>query len=691
LVLSFSHFVRCSILGNSLRCVLHFPHLVSENKLLEFYGLQMSREIEDLCEKNSRVFLDALEEVLRVKQGARKLKEQVLAIQADVSSAGQNLKDAVAQLNAVRRARANVEVARATLLTCCDVLATCKRIQDYLTNGKYAASLRLMEELENSGLLVSVQQFELGQYVTRRLPQLKDRIRREVAAQLSGWLQSAREAAGRVGRAALVSSLAEEEVGEGIWIEALAGLWAGLEGWVAPRNAASFHELVEGAGGLALAPPHRSLYIYSRLGAEQDFRELYLEARRATVRGSMGSRETPLESLCRAVGFFVIEDAVGLRLLDESAIHSLWDVSLGHVTDALGHASDGPHLTSLAMQTLLSERVAGALYLPLDRLQAAARHLAKRHVCWGAQEAGREALSVLLAARYSAPLSEKDFERLAGKHPGLAVASSGPGAFTVGAVEALEGLQSWKSKAAAWLEAGFGGDEEAVNEGTVQWAATLGKGLAEHAEANVGALVQLLVDAQVVAEVSQGSSAALAEELANVWQPQLCLALLEKLRGLVGTVQQQSMLSDVWPYLDAVLPKHLPAKLLAPLRVAAVRSTALLVRETVLAEANITPTMVALLLRDAAQLRSWSFTAEPDDLLLLFQLGNLLSAGPAMSSFLDSAVRSQRWSLLWSKLPRDELVMWLSRLREEGSSFFGGAKVDKNAESLAKKIGLLKK
>ncbi len=646
----------------------------------------MSREIEDLCEKNSRVFLDALEEVLRVKQGARTLKEQVLSLQSDVSSAGQNLKDAVSHLNAVRRARANVEIARATLLTCCDVLATCKRIQDYLTNGKYAASLRLMDELESSGQLASVQQFELGQYVTRHLPKLKERIRREVAAQLSTWLQSAREAAGRVGRAALASSLAEEEASESVWSEALAGLWAGLDGWVAPRNAASFHELVEGAGGLALAPPHRSLYIYSRLGSEQDFRELYLEARRATVRGfSGGGREGPLESLCRAVGFFVIEDAVGLRLLDETALHALWDASMGQVAEALGRASDGPLLASLALQTLLSERVAGALYLPLDRLQAAARHLARRHVCWGAQEAGREALHILLASRFSAPMSEKELERLATKYPGLA-ASSGPGACTAGALEALDSLQRWKSSASAWLEGSFGGNDDAVSDGTVQWATALGKGLAEHEEPNVGALVQLLLDAQVVAEMSQGSSAALAEELANVWQPQLCSALLGKLRDLVGTVQQQSLLGDVWPYLDAVLPKHLPAKLLAPLRVAAVRATALLIRETVLAEANILPSSVALLLRDAALVRNWSFTAEPEELVILFQLGNLLSAGPAMLSFLDENIRSTRWPLLWSKLPREELVLWLTKLREGGSSFFGGAKSDKNAEALAKKL-----
>lgn len=648
----------------------------------------MSREIEDLCEKNSRVFLDALEEVLRVRQGARKLKEEVLALQSDVSAAGQSLKDAVMELNAVRRARANVEVARATLLTCCDVLATCKRIQEYLTNGKYAASLRLMDDLETSGHLASVQQFELGQYVTRRLPQLKERIRREVAAQLSGWLQNAREAAGRVGRAALASSLGEEEAasdGESVWAEALRGLWAGLDGWTAPRNAASFHELVEGAGGLALAPPHRSLYIYSRLGAEQDFRELYLEARRATVRAFARGLESPLESLCRAVGFFVIEDAVGLRLLDESALHALWDASMGQVAEALGRASDGPLLAPLAMQTLLSERVAGALYLPLDRLQAAARHLARRHVCWGAEVAGRQGLEALLSARYSAPLAEKEFERLAGKHPGLAL-SSGSGTFTSGAVEALDILQQWKSKAAEWLEVGFGSDQESVQEGTTQWAAALGKGLAEHVEPNVGALVQLLVDAQVVAEISQGSSAALAEELATVWQPQLCTALLSKLRGLVGGAQQASLLDDVWPYLDAVLPRHLPAKLLAPLRVAAVSAAALLVRETLLAEANILPATVALMQRDAGALRAWSPTAEPDELLVLLQLASLLQAGPAMSSFLDAPTRANRWPLLWSKLPREELVAWLSKLREGGSSFFGGAKNDKNAEALAKKI-----
>ncbi len=647
------------------------------------YGQAKSQEIEELCEKNARVFLDALEEVLRVKESGRKLKEEVLSLQNSAAAAGEDLRDAVAQLNAVRRARANAEMARVTLTTCCDVLAICRRIQDYLTSGKYAASLRLMEELEIGGQLAQVQQYEMGQYLVRRLPQLKERIRKEVAMQLSGWLQQAREAAVRVGRAALFNS-ATEEVGQAFWQEALDGLMGGLDGWTPPRNAPSFRELVESAGGLALAPPHRCLYIYSRLGAEHGFKELYLEARRTHARSSMGGRETALEALCRAVGFFVIEDAVGLRLLEESTLHSMWETTLGHVTEALGRVGDGSQMASLALQALLAQRVAGALYLPLDRLQAAARHLAKRFLGWGAQEAGREALSALLEARYSAPLGGKDWDKAVARLPRLA----GSNAFTSGAVVALEGLQTWRSKASAWLAgAGMGGDvgEEAVGDGTVQWAGALGRGLAEHKEPNVGALVQLLLDVQVVAEVSQGSSAALAEELANVWNPQLCSALLEKLRGLAGTTQSQSLLMDVWPYLEAVLPAHLPAKMLAPLRAAAVRAAALLVRETVASEPNITPSMVALLLRDAAALRAWSFASEPDDLVLLFQLGNLLSSGPGMNSFLDEGTRNARWPLV-AKMPRDELLLFLTRLREEGSSFFGGAKVDKSAEQLAKKL-----
>ncbi len=238
--------------------------------------------------------------------------------------------------------------------------------------------------------------------------------------------------------------------------------------------------------------------------------------------------------------------------------------------DISPHATLGTQVALYKHQLALAERVAGALYLPLDRLQASARHLARRHVCLGAARAGREALQALLAARGTPPLSEREFaERLPVGPLASSFAGAGAGFCTAGAVEALEGLLAWKRGALGWLEMGFGGDEEALSEGTAQWAAALGRGLSEHVEpGGVGALVQLLLDAQVVAELSQGSGAALAEELATAWQPQLCAALLAKLRGLVGTVQQASLLADVWPYLEAVLPKHIPAKLLAPLRVA---------------------------------------------------------------------------------------------------------------------------
>ena len=711
---------------------------------LKRYTGQKTVEIEELCAQNYQVFLEALEELLQTKTEARALKERVLALQDGVASAGGDLQGSVETLARVRQARGRAQRGREALEACMEVVGVMSRVMEYLEAGKHAAVLRLLEELD----LAAVASFTFGRHVAARVPVLRARVRREVTDQLGEWLAAARAAGPRVGRAALLAAAGEEgaahdelrqmggarEGNEGIGEGQIQGGGGGLGGLGAGlggdgEEAVSFRELVEGEGGLALGPPHRCSYIYGRLGEQEAFEQLYGEARRVQARqlADWGSR--PLEGLCALVGFFVIEDAAGLRLLEEGTRHALWDGAVMQLAARLGQeqAEEEQHEEAekierdeaeedeeaglktqarrRAQQVEQAERVARGLYLPLDRLQQTGRWLARAHVGQTARACGRAAAHRLLAACGEPPLSYSSADAAVsgleewGLAPeeaaelmieGSAQGNNGLLVFTRGVPEARGLRARWELGVGAWLGSELGWERGQVDEALAEGQRHFGAGLqgrlereGEQVGGGLGATVQLLVDAQL--------AAGLGQELAAAWQDQCRAAARRKLRELLGADEHEAegQLADAWPYLAAVLGG---AAVPAVLRLAGLCAGLDLVREA-FASGPLPPGRRKAFLVAVKHAESW---AEEQRLLLaqgniadnlpqlamMLQLAQLLVAGPTALDDFESE-RAVRWPLL-----RDSgaLCLWLDRMREDGASFFGGAKHDKHAEALAKRL-----
>lgn len=717
---------------------------------LQGYSADKGREIEDLCDKNYRLFLDAVQELLLVRQESRALRERVATLQDGVAAAGAELRDAVAGLNRLRRAKRNVEEARAALLACMDTLRMCKRVQDYLDASKYAAALRLLDELE-AGLTGTVMAVDYGQYVAQRVPLLRDRIKREAGHQLSAWLLLAREAASRVGRAALVRASEKPEP----------ELMQGLEGWTPGRGAQSYRELVEGAGRCQLATPHRCRFICEKLGALDDFNRLYCDARRTQARAGWED-SVLLDALCCALGFFVIEDAVGLQLLDEAALHQLWDTALVALSASM--AAQLPTLNSdaqdrFARHVALAVQVARQLYLPLERLQQLSHQLGRSYLAARGNETRQRLLETLLEAQHAAPMVVTDaaeWKRLIVMHklnrpiappdaPPLKWETARGVAlpFSMGVPAAMALLQEHALHVQSWLVSLGTGEadvEQAVSDSVAQvLSATCRElvrsgGVGNAESASIGGLVQLLVDVQhIVAAVARWGASAGAEplaraslhvHLADTPQRELISSamstflqlLTAKLRLLTGTLATgdalpSTLLADMGPYLDAVLPSgaHLPETLLTPLRRCAMRAQCAALKSA-FGQTLLTPKHVRLLAGDTQSLRMWAETLGISDepcLMQLEQLCEVLAAGERMRELMVEDRVRQRWSLLsplhrdaadaakkpdtpddWRHwiMPAAELSAWLARVRDEGTSFFGGAKANPHAEATVKAL-----
>ena len=712
---------------------------------LKAFSEEKKQEINDLCEKNYRLFLDAVEDLFSVKQEASALKESVVQLQDAVNKAGGDLKDAIENLNSIRKAKQNTQKGRDALKHCMEVVLKCKRIQEYLNNKKYAAALRLMGELENGGLN-EVLEYDFGEYVAKRIPMLKNKVLKDVTHEFNVWLSDARDAAVRVGKAALVCAAEDGKEQR----KAAEELLVGLEGWVAPLKSArapvSYRELTEAAGRLHLSPPHRCLYIYSRLGYEDEFKRLYIEARRTRANAGWEGG-SPLDDLCGAVGFFVIEDAVGLRIKSTSHLHRQWENALMTAQASMDKKIESLDVDQFVQQVMLAMKVARALYLPLERLQYIAQRLARSYLSGKARVACADILKIFLDPAHSGPLvlqNETEWKALIMEnmlHKPVDVISADtlswkPGAtmpFSRSVPLALDVVKDFIKMSQVWMIAIGSGDveiREAISDSVVDLLNGLLKDLVVNVcagtqgeVASIGGLVQLLINVQYMTAAVNfwGRSEELLQqqlkitlpegpliEFANSSQSTFQKLLTTKLRMLLAPLQKgdkppATLLGDVFPYLEAVLPSgaQLPQNMLYPLQKAALNSICVAFKGS-LEETLLLPAHVSLLKQDLKKLHVWCDEHLPEvvavagPLFQLDQLADLLSSGEVMLEFAVEEKRRKRWPLLsisdearnegdWT-MSKEEVMSWLSRLREDGTSFFGAAKMDKHAEQLCKRL-----
>jgi hypothetical protein len=284
------------------------------------------------------------------------------------------------------------------------------------------------------------------------------------------------------------------------------------------------------AGRCQLATPHRCRYICEKLGVLEEFNRLYCDARRNQARaGWEGS--ALLDALCCALGFFVVEDAVGLRLLDEAALHQIWDTALVALTASTAsqlNNMDGEKQDRFAHHVWLAMRVARQLYLPLERLQQLAQQLARSYLACRGNETRVKMLETLLEAQHAAPLvvtDQKEWLRDVVAYR-LDVPIEPPDAlplswdamkgvslaFSRGVPRVLKLLHEHAAQSQAWLATIGTKDsdvQQAVSDSVAQLLSATCRdlvrtGVGDAESAAIGSLVQLLVDVQhIVTAVSR--------------------------------------------------------------------------------------------------------------------------------------------------------------------------------------------
>ncbi|GAA6041621.1 hypothetical protein JCM8097_007771 [Rhodosporidiobolus ruineniae] len=306
-------------------------------RALKAFVKDKENEIEAVCARNYQDFVGSVSALLRVRQGTVSLKHRVVELNDEVQKSGGGVADKKKALLEARRVGQNIDEAIDTLQACLRVLDVASKVSSLITNAKYYAALRHLEDLQTTHLK-PVLHYPFAALMLGSIPDARGHIREEVTRALKAWMYEAREASRDVGKGALEAM----EMRGRRWNArrrkepsmALSKINGPVELGVSERH--EYNVLDNEAVKIDFKPLYTCIHIYDALDAREELQLSYQADRRAqaglllsttstTTPYSLPALSTLLEEI---VGFFLIESHV-LRTTNsfrsEQDVEDLWD------------------------------------------------------------------------------------------------------------------------------------------------------------------------------------------------------------------------------------------------------------------------------------------------------------------------------------------------------------------------------
>jgi exocyst complex component 6 len=269
------------------------------------------------------------------------------------------------ELNELRGISQNINSAIEVLSTCMYTLGLCAKVKEYVENKKFYPAIKILDQLQQVHLR-NVAQFEFGRQLEKRIPLIKDSIKKRVMADVNEWLLQIRNKGGRIGKFAMEQTQAEirqrDELLKLRQMDArdytnaiisqrtrtkLSGSGAGGQGGHISADASDITEqsvFENSMVQVTFAPLYQCSYIFESLGEKDEFRKYYRENRKLQSRLVLQMAEgkqfiQDYESfLQEIVGFFIIEATVlqtSNDLISAYDVSMLWDAAVNKVKSIL--------------------------------------------------------------------------------------------------------------------------------------------------------------------------------------------------------------------------------------------------------------------------------------------------------------------------------------------------------------------
>lgn len=164
-------------------------HLLQD---LSRFAADKETEIERECSANHTGFVNSVNQLLRIREGTVSLTNEILELSHAISESTEKLANEKKALVESRGVRQNINEAKDALNDCLEVLRLTNQVEDLLSQKKYYAALRALDELQ-SVHLEAVTQYKLSEIIQRSIPVTQKKIAETVMTDLNTWLFRVRE------------------------------------------------------------------------------------------------------------------------------------------------------------------------------------------------------------------------------------------------------------------------------------------------------------------------------------------------------------------------------------------------------------------------------------------------------------------------------------------------------------------
>lgn len=320
------------LLGPTLRAVYDGEqHTEFMDKLEERIRVH-DKEIERMCNYHYQGFIESVNELLKVRGEARKLKVKVKEVNTAMQESGRELTSKCEDLIHCRTTQRNIVSAIETLSLCLPVLEMYAKLKDQMKNRRYYPALKTLEQLEHT-YLPRIKRFRFAEIMQNSIPVLRKHIKEASMADLRDFLEKIRKVSEKLGSIAMKQAIQKNNLT--------------LTPGVGLKKKGEDEELDKSAQDLVdFSPVYKCLYIFTVVGERETFDTYYRKQRRKQARLALelnhGTRDANIEAykayFHQIVGFFVVEDIIlhtTKGLVTRSTVDDLWEMAASKIAPVL--------------------------------------------------------------------------------------------------------------------------------------------------------------------------------------------------------------------------------------------------------------------------------------------------------------------------------------------------------------------
>ncbi|XP_049614886.1 exocyst complex component 6 isoform X1 [Syngnathus scovelli] len=317
------------------------------------------REIEKMCNFHHQGFVDAITELLKVRNDAEKLMGQVTDTNRRLQEAGREVTAQSGEVIRCRVQQRNMATTVEKLQLCIPVLEMYSKLKEQLDSKRHYAALKTMEQLEKI-YIPRVRQYRFCQIMAENLPRLREEIKEISMSDLKDFLESIRKHSDKVGETAMRQAQQHRTFNSAVAKQASVGHYTkplySLNGQTHTHNSLQIdddaededdadEEILAAQDLVDFSPVYRCLHIYAALGDRETFENYYRKQRKKQARLVLQPQANMHETVegyrryfNQIVGFFVVEDHIlhaTQGLVTKAFTDELWNMALSKIIAVL--------------------------------------------------------------------------------------------------------------------------------------------------------------------------------------------------------------------------------------------------------------------------------------------------------------------------------------------------------------------